>query len=175
MPSVLLNDSDGEFEQSFYQGSSKTRTVHTDATLRLTENALDSEMHSIFDTLRIEVAEFSHLGDREAALSMEMDVADRGSRETIGTAMKAFTFLQILRTNWLTAEYAANRQLVEIVRLNRSLDGTSQVATMKKPFDLLAKGLQKKNSWEDKTPLELFCRGVRGWNGATQLSFAGCF
>ena len=39
---------------------------------------------------------------------------------------------------------------------------------MKKPFDVLAEGLISKNSRGDKTPLELFIAGVRGWEAELQ-------
>jgi hypothetical protein len=34
---------------------------------------------------------------------------------------------------------------------------------MKKPFDVLAKGLVSENSRGDKTAIELFLREIRGW------------
>ena len=37
------------------------------------------------------------------------------------------------------------------------------VPTMRKPFEILAEGLKSENSRGDKTPLELFIGGVRGW------------
>jgi hypothetical protein len=36
---------------------------------------------------------------------------------------------------------------------------------MRKPFDVLAEGLVSEKSRGDKTPLELFVAGVRGWEG----------
>jgi hypothetical protein len=34
---------------------------------------------------------------------------------------------------------------------------------MRKPFDVLAEGLVSKNSRDNKTAIELFVAGVRGW------------
>jgi hypothetical protein len=34
---------------------------------------------------------------------------------------------------------------------------------MRKPFDVLAEGLLLKNSWGDKTAIELFVVNVQGW------------
>jgi len=34
---------------------------------------------------------------------------------------------------------------------------------MRKPFDVLAEGLVSEKSRSDKTPLELFLAGIRGW------------
>ena len=38
---------------------------------------------------------------------------------------------------------------------------------MRKPFDVPIEGLDLKNSRGDKTAVELFLAGVRGWNAAT--------
>jgi hypothetical protein len=35
---------------------------------------------------------------------------------------------------------------------------------MRKPFDVLTEGLVSETSGEDKTPIELFIAGVRGWD-----------
>ncbi len=43
------------------------------------------------------------------------------------------------------------------------LDGVTLVPSMRKPFDVLAEGLVSEKSRGDKTPLELFIAGVRGW------------
>ena len=68
-----------------------------------------------------------------------------------------------LRNQWLTADYAAKRRILEIVFLNCSLDGVTLVPTMRKPFDVLAEGLVSENSRGDRTAIELFIAGVRGW------------
>jgi hypothetical protein len=36
---------------------------------------------------------------------------------------------------------------------------------MRKPFDVLVEGRFRKESGEDRTPIELFIAGVRGWEG----------
>ena len=86
------------------------------------------------------------LRDREAELKLEIDVADRGRHETIDIAVKAFELSQSLRAKWVTADYAAKRRILEIVCLNCTLDDVNLCATMRKPFDLLAKGLVSKDS-----------------------------
>ncbi|HEY0981836.1 hypothetical protein [Schlesneria sp.] len=68
-------------------------------------------------------------------------MADRGRHEIIDIAVKPVELSQSLGEKWLTADYAAERRILEILCLNCSLDGVSLVATMRKPFDLLAKGL----------------------------------
>jgi hypothetical protein len=47
--------------------------------------------------------------------------------------------------------------------LNCTLDGSNLVTEMRKPFDVLAEGLLSKNSRGDKTAIEPFIAGVRGW------------
>ena len=39
------------------------------------------------------------------------------------------------------ADYDAKRRILEIVRLNRILDGATPVPEIRKPFDVLAEGL----------------------------------
>lgn len=103
------------------------------------------------------------LRDREAELKLEIDVADRGRHETIDIAVKAFELSQTPLTKWVTADYAAKRRILEIVCLNCSLDDVNLCATMRKPFDLLAKGLISKDSRGDRTPVELFWLSVQEW------------
>jgi hypothetical protein len=79
-------------------------------------------------------------------LKLEIDVADRGRHEIIDIAVKAFELSQSLRARWVTADYAAKRRILEIVCLNCTLDDVNLCATMRKPFDLLAKGLVSKDS-----------------------------
>ncbi|HSG69236.1 MAG TPA: hypothetical protein VLA12_02410 [Planctomycetaceae bacterium] len=90
------------------------------------------------------------LRDEEAGLRLEIDRCSRGRNEIIDIAVKAFELSQSLREKWLTADYAAKCRILEIVCLNCSLDGVSLVATMRKPFDLLAKGLLQKVSRDDR-------------------------
>ena len=86
------------------------------------------------------------LRGKEAALKLEIDVTDRGRHEIIDIAVKAFELSQSLRQKWLTADYAAKRCLLEIICLNYTLDDVSLVPTMRKPFDLLTKGLVSEKS-----------------------------
>ena len=94
-------------------------------------------------------AKSRELRDEAATLRLQMERCDRGRDEIIDIAVKAFELSQSLREKWLTADYAAKRRILEILCLNCSLDGASLVATMRKPFDLLAKGLVSKDSRGD--------------------------
>ena len=90
------------------------------------------------------------LRDRESELKLQIDTADRNRHEIIDTAIKAFELSQNLRAKWFAADWAAKRRILEIVCLNWNLDGVSLVPEWRKPFDLLAEGLQKKDSRGDR-------------------------
>lgn len=196
----------GEREYVYYRCTQYHKGDHP--RIRLTEKQLDSQMLAIFDTLRVEDAEFRDLfreqlrqatnwdqdsaiskvaklqdelalvrqqqkqllnlrmleeidadtfastnrdlRDRTAELQLEIESSDRGRNETIDIAVKAFELSQSLREKWVTADYAAKRRILEIICLNCSLDGVSLVATMRKPFSLLAEGLLQKDSRDDR-------------------------
>lgn len=84
------------------------------------------------------------LRDRTAELQAEIERCDRGRNEIIDLAIRAFELSQNLRSKWVTADYAEKRRILEIICLNWKLDGVSLVPTMRKPFDMLAEGLLKK-------------------------------
>ncbi|MEZ6131208.1 MAG: recombinase family protein [Planctomycetaceae bacterium] len=209
----------GEREYVYYRCTQYHKGDHP--RIRLTENELDAQMLAIFDTLRVEDAEFRYLfreqlrqatnwdqdsaiskvaqlqeelalvrqqqkrltnhllleeidpttyaetardlRDREAELKLEIDVADRGRHETIDIAVKAFELSQSLREKWVSADYAAKRRILEIICLNCSLVDANLCVAMRKPFDLLAKGLVSKDSRGDKTPIGLFNLGLRSY------------
>ena len=89
------------------------------------------------------------LRDKIARLNLQLESADRGRAEQIETSIKAFELSQDLRAQWVTANYAAKRRILEITCLNFSLDGVTLNATIRKPFDMLAEGLVWKNSRGD--------------------------
>ena len=88
----------------------------------------------------------TELRDRLASIKLQLDALDRGHDETAELAAKVFELSQTLRQQWLTADYAAKRRLLEIVFLNCRLEDATLVPTMRKPFDVLAEGLLSKNS-----------------------------
>lgn len=100
------------------------------------------------------------LGTEIGQCALHLEKASRGRYEIIDIAVKAFELSQELRSKWLTADYAAKRRILEIICLNFSLEGVTLVPTMRKPFDMLAEGLDLKNSRGDKTAIELFRCGV---------------
>lgn len=63
--------------------------------------------------------------------------------KTIDIALKAFELSQNLRAKWSEADNAAKGRIVEIICLTWKVVGVSLVLEMRKPFDLVAEGLQK--------------------------------
>jgi site-specific DNA recombinase len=91
-------------------------------------------------------AKQTQLRDRLAKIKLQLDVLDRSHDETAELAAKVFELSQTLRQQWLMADYAAKRRILEIVFLNCRLDDATLVPTIRKPFDVLAEGLVSKNS-----------------------------
>lgn len=92
----------------------------------------------------------TELRDRLASIKLQLDALDRSHDETAELATKVFELSQTLRSQWLTADYAAKRRILEIVFLNCRLDDVKLVPTMRKPFDVLAEGLLSENSRGDR-------------------------
>ncbi|WP_425399885.1 hypothetical protein [Aeoliella sp.] len=71
------------------------------------------------------------------------------------------------KDKWLTADCRAKRRIWEIVCLNfRLIDVTVDVTLVpewRKPFDGLAERPISEESRGDKTAIELFMLGIRGW------------
>ena len=79
--------------------------------------------------------------DRIAALTLQLKSAHRQRGERVDMAQKVFELSQSLTERWLAADYAAKRQILEMVCLNFTLDGATLVPQMRKPFDILVEGL----------------------------------
>lgn len=88
----------------------------------------------------------TEIRDRLASIKLQLDVLDRSHDETAELAAKVFELSQTLRQQWLTADYAAKRRILDIVFLNCRLDDVTLIPTMRKPFDVLAEGLLSKES-----------------------------
>ena len=76
-----------------------------------------------------------------AAIKLQVDALDRSHGETTDLVLKVFELSQTLREQWVTADYAAKRRILEIVYLNCTLNDTTLVVAIRKPFDVLAEGL----------------------------------
>jgi len=95
-------------------------------------------------------AKQTELRDRLARTKLQLDVLDRSHDETADLAVKVFELSQTLRQQWLAADYATKRRILEIVFLNCRLDDATLVPLIRKPFDALAEGLILKNSRGDR-------------------------
>lgn len=91
----------------------------------------------------------TELRDRLASIKLQLDAIDRAHDESAELASKVFELSQTLREKWLTSDYDIKRRILEIVCLNCTLDDVTLVPTIRKPFDVLAKGLISKNSRAD--------------------------
>ena len=92
----------------------------------------------------------TELRDRLARIKLQLDVLDRSHDETSELALKVFELSQTLRQQWLTADYASKRRILEIVFLNCRLDDATLVPAIRKPFDVLAEGLVSSQSRGDR-------------------------
>ena len=88
--------------------------------------------------------------DRIAKLKLQLDIVDRSNDEMADLAVKVFELSQTLREQWLSADYATKRRIMEIVFLNCRLDDATLVPTIRKPFDVLAEGHFVQSSRDDK-------------------------
>jgi site-specific DNA recombinase len=86
-------------------------------------------------------AKSTEMRDRAAAMTVQIEALNHGHDEDGDIAVKAFELSQCFMDKWITADYAANRRILEIVCLNFRLDGATLCPTMRKPFGVLVKGL----------------------------------
>ena len=108
----------------------------------------------------------TQLRDRHASIILQLEALNRSRDENAELATRVFELSQTLRMKWLTAEYAEKRQILDIVWLNCRLDDVTLVPTIRKPFDILAKGLPVPDSGGSRTPVELFVSSVESWDPA---------
>lgn len=86
-------------------------------------------------------AKNNELRDRIAELTFRSESTEQNRAERSRVAEKAFELSQNLSHRWVSADYRAKRQLLQIVCLNLRLDGVTLVPEIRKPFDVLVKGL----------------------------------
>ena len=109
-------------------------------------------------------AKSTELRDRAARLKLQTEVLDHGHDENADVAIKALELFQSLMSKWLTADYAAQRQILEIVCLNWRLDDVTLIPEMRKSFDVLPEGLLSNES-----------RGDRRWTFLNDMMGIGLF
>ncbi len=86
-------------------------------------------------------AKHTELRDRLASMKLQLDSLDRTHDENAELASKIFELSQTLKEQWLTADYATKRRILEIVFLNCQLNDTTLIPQIRKPFDVLVEGL----------------------------------
>ncbi|HEY2759600.1 MAG TPA: recombinase zinc beta ribbon domain-containing protein, partial [Pirellulales bacterium] len=129
---------------------SQTRDTQADALARraelerqvtMTINQQEKLLNLLIDDVVDQEAfarKHTELRDRLADLRLQLEALDRSRDETAEIAVKVFELSQTLRQQWLTADYAAKRRIMEIVFLNCRLDDATLLPTIRKPFDVLA-------------------------------------
>ncbi len=137
---------------------SKTHDDQADSKLKraelLRQVALVVEQQDRLLNLRIEgeieqevfLQKQTQLRDRGGKLKLDLEALDRNHDEIAETASRVFELSQSLQEQWLSADYASKRRILEIVLLNCRLDGASLYPTIRKPFDVLAEGLVVQDS-----------------------------
>lgn len=86
-------------------------------------------------------AKRTQMRDRLASTKLQRDALDRSHDEVTDLAGRVFELSQTLTQKWLSSDVFEKRRILEIVFLNCTLDDVTLVPTIRKPFDLLAKGL----------------------------------
>ena len=117
--------------------------------------------------------ESNDFGEKAKPRVLRIEAENRGRSEQAELAIKVFELSQALEDKWLTADFAAKRQMLQMVFLNPKLDGVSLCYETNKPFDVLVKGLSVPSNRGDKTAIELFLAGVRGWESWFQKRLDG--
>ena len=79
------------------------------------------------------------------------------------TALALFDWTQNAAEIWRGSNSRVRREILDSICLNRTLTDVNLNATKRKPFDVLAEGLNCQKSRGDKTAIELFIAGIKGW------------
>jgi site-specific DNA recombinase len=121
---------------------SKRAELHRQVTLSVAQQVKLINMR-MADEIDAEVfgKKQTELRDRIADLKLQMGALDRSHDEMAELASKVFDVSQTIEDKWLTADYATKRRILEIVFLNCRLDDVTLVPAIRKPFDVLVKGL----------------------------------
>ncbi len=129
------------------------RAFHERRQLRLSGNIYSADLQQ-YDKGIEQYAKATELAPTNADIKPRIDGADRSHHEMADLAIKVLELSQTLREKWLTANYPEKRQILEILCLNYRLDDVSLYVEMRKPFDVLAKGLDSEKSRRDSDHVE---------------------
>lgn len=83
----------------------------------------------------------TELRDEEARLKAQIDSIDVHRTDETNLIVGTFELSQHLREQWLGTDPAAKRRILRILGLNWTLEGRTLVPKLRKPFDVLARGL----------------------------------
>ena len=95
-------------------------------------------------------AKSTELRDRIAALTLQMEAADRRRDDLAELAQIAFELSQSFEERWLTSDTPVRRQMLRMLFLNSKLNGATLVAEIRQPFALLAEGLSVSSNRGDR-------------------------
>ena len=74
----------------------------------------------------------------------------RNRDEQAEHAIRVFELSQSLQEQWVRADFAAKRQILDLICLNFRLEDATLVYTTRKPFDILVEGLDWAQSRGDR-------------------------
>jgi len=109
------------------------------------DKLLDPRLREEIDELAY-ASKRTQLRDRLASIKLQRDALDRSHDEVADLASRVFELSQTLTQKWLRSDVFEKRRILEIVFLNCTLDGVSLRPTIRKPFDVLAEGLDFEKS-----------------------------
>lgn len=92
------------------------------------------------------------LREQEGNLSIRLAELQQDRHENTDLAIKSFELSQHLIETWNTSDFRAKRRILEIMCLNLTLNGASLDIEWRKPFDIIAEGLDLNKSGEDRIP-----------------------
>ena len=90
----------------------------------------------------------------------DLEALDCGREEMNEPSLKVFELSHTLRDKWVTGEPDVRSRFLELVCLNWQLVDGELVYEIRKPFDVLAEGLNSAKSRGARTSVELFVVGL---------------
>ena len=90
------------------------------------------------------------LREQEGNLSIRLAELQQDRHENTDNAIKSFELSQHLIETWNTSDFRAKRKILGILCLNLTLNGASLDIEWRKPFDMIAEGLDLNKSGEDR-------------------------
>ncbi len=159
---ALLAMSTSQHEQSRARCTDLQKQL--DETRRQQERLLNLHLSGNLDESAF-ATKNTEIRDRLANLKLQLEVTDRSVAEKADVALKVFELSQSLPEKWVRSDYAAKRQIIEMVCLNLVLKGTSLCIATRKPFNALVEGLKITESGE---------RGIRTPETLARLQHFQC-